>query len=287
MDYYKILGLQKNASKDDIKKAYRTLAKKYHPDANNGIEDPRFKDIQAAYDTLSDDTKRATYDNPFTNNPFTNNMNFGGGASAWSGFPHQSSQQINIDIRTSITINSLKELNKDVVVQFQRTIVQGNATNIVNDVVSIPVAKGVVWTKKINNTTGREVLVGSYHFPQRGNIYQSIAGSLTVGITVIIDEGYTVENGCDIVQTKKISLHDLLFLDKIRVTTLFDKDIEIALRNFKDLNSIAVQKSGDGLFDIRTGHTGKYIIRFVVQKPNLSNLSELEMIEIKMLMMKV
>ena len=62
-DYYATLGVNKDASADEIKKAYRTLAKKYHPDLNKepGAEQ-KFKEIQEAYDVLSDDQKRKTYD---------------------------------------------------------------------------------------------------------------------------------------------------------------------------------------------------------------------------------
>ena len=63
-DLYKILGIDKGASQDDIRRAYRKLARKYHPDANR--EDPkaeeRFKEVQHAYDVLSDPAKRREYD---------------------------------------------------------------------------------------------------------------------------------------------------------------------------------------------------------------------------------
>jgi curved DNA-binding protein len=63
-DYYKILGLQKNASAEEIKKKYRELAKKYHPDRNPNdiLAEKRFKDLNEAHDILSDPSKRAQYD---------------------------------------------------------------------------------------------------------------------------------------------------------------------------------------------------------------------------------
>jgi molecular chaperone DnaJ len=63
-DYYKALGVSKGASADEIKKAYRKLARKYHPDANKGdaASEERFKEISEAYNVLSDSKRRAEYD---------------------------------------------------------------------------------------------------------------------------------------------------------------------------------------------------------------------------------
>lgn len=76
-DYYEVLGLDKNASEDDIKKAYRHLAKKWHPDANpdNKKEaEEKFKEIGEAYSVLSDPQKKKNYDQ------FGSAEGFGGGA---------------------------------------------------------------------------------------------------------------------------------------------------------------------------------------------------------------
>ena len=64
-NYYEILEIDKNASKDEIKKAYRKLAKKYHPDKNPEHDnyEEKFKDISEAYSVLNDDTKKSNYDN--------------------------------------------------------------------------------------------------------------------------------------------------------------------------------------------------------------------------------
>src|SRR5881409_2380763 len=63
-DYYQILGVKKSSSEEEIKKAYRSLAKKYHPDKNKGNKEAenKFKEISEAYAVLSDKEKRQQYD---------------------------------------------------------------------------------------------------------------------------------------------------------------------------------------------------------------------------------
>src|SRR5436309_2430622 len=63
-DYYKALGVSKSATPDEIKKAYRKLARQYHPDRNPGDKraEERFKEISEAHDVLSDSEKRKQYD---------------------------------------------------------------------------------------------------------------------------------------------------------------------------------------------------------------------------------
>lgn len=87
-DYYSILGVSKDATADDLKKAYRRLAKKYHPDAQHTEEDKKnaeakFKEINEAYSVLSDENKRAQYDRFGSN--FEQAGGFGGGYGNYGG----------------------------------------------------------------------------------------------------------------------------------------------------------------------------------------------------------
>lgn len=86
-DYYEVLGVSKNATKDDIKKAYRKLAKEYHPDKNKSPDaESKFKEIQEAYDVLSDDQKRKAYDQYGFAGTQAYGESFGGGFSPFGGF---------------------------------------------------------------------------------------------------------------------------------------------------------------------------------------------------------
>lgn len=119
-DYYKILGVGRDSSPEDIKKAYRSLAMRYHPDKNknNPEAEAKFKDVSEAYENLSDPQKKATYDNP---NPFGGGFNpFGSGFNPFSGgfddifkssgrgfrrngAPQESGQNINARILVSLS----------------------------------------------------------------------------------------------------------------------------------------------------------------------------------------
>ena len=85
-DYYELLGVSRNASADEIKKAYRKLAVKYHPDKNPGDKtaEEKFKQISEAYEVLKDDKKKAMYDQ-YGHAAFEGGMGGGGGGSYQGG----------------------------------------------------------------------------------------------------------------------------------------------------------------------------------------------------------
>src|ERR1700757_1378789 len=85
-DYYETLGVKRNASEDEIKKAYRKLARQYHPDRNPGDKDAeaRFKEISQAHDVLGDPEKRKQYDSG--TGPFSTGAGPGGGFGGFGNF---------------------------------------------------------------------------------------------------------------------------------------------------------------------------------------------------------
>jgi len=116
MDYYSTLGVDRNASPEEIKRAYRKLASQHHPD--KGGDNAKFQDIQVAYDTLGNPDKRAQYDNPqpqFNHgggNGFPPGFEdifsqmFGGGGNPFfgQGFRQQQPRNRTLNIQTSITL---------------------------------------------------------------------------------------------------------------------------------------------------------------------------------------
>ena len=85
-DYYEVLGVTKDADAKEIKKAYRKLAKQYHPDHNKGADaEEKFREASDAYEVLSDDSKRKAYDQY---GHAGIDQQFGNGGFSWNDFSH-------------------------------------------------------------------------------------------------------------------------------------------------------------------------------------------------------
>lgn len=125
-NYYEILGVEKTASQDDIKKAYRKLAKEHHPDKNQNNKDSedKFKEISDAYSILSDQQKRSNYDqfgdpNGQPNMGGFGNMgdffNFNGGFNPFSNF-NQSARGQDVAINITVSLKDVRDgVNKSII----------------------------------------------------------------------------------------------------------------------------------------------------------------------------
>ena len=152
-DYYEILGVDKNASKDEIKSAFRKMARQWHPDVNKTPEaEAKFKELGKAYDTLMDDDKRATYDRYGedglnnagynTQGPFANGFGdldevfsafFGGGFGGGFGGRRQdpNAPQRGDDLRLDIELDfedAVFGLNKEIKIDHLETCPSCNGT---------------------------------------------------------------------------------------------------------------------------------------------------------------
>ena len=145
-DYYEILGVDKNASKDEIKSAFRKMARQWHPDINKAPEaEAKFKELGKAYETLMDDDKRATYDRYGedglnnagfnTQGPFANGFGdleevfssfFGGGFGGFGGNRRRdpNAPQRGVDLRLDIEldfIDAVFGVNKEIKIDHLET----------------------------------------------------------------------------------------------------------------------------------------------------------------------
>ena len=255
-NYYDILGVNKNASQDDIKKAYRNLSKKYHPDRNNG-DDSKFKEINEAYDTLGDESKRKQYDNP---NPFGGFHGFGENRNGftWSWNVHNSKpmpQNIEAHIEISLT-EAYYGCNKSI--------------RIGAKYMNVDIPKGV--------TTGKVIVYagqgGKGYDPMTG---QEKYGDLYVKINVRpTDKMYLNADG---------SLEMMVAIDWIDAILgcdmeldIFDKTVNIRVPKYTQ-NGGYVLAAGKGFPKYKSNDYTNLKVNFIVKMPKTLTSSQVEMLE--------
>lgn len=234
MDYYQTLGVAKNATPDEIKKAYRKLASQHHPD--RGGDTARFQSIQKAYDTLSDVQKRAAYDNP---QPQFNGMhgdffNFGG-------------HQFN-----------------DIFGQFfrQQARPQQRIYTVSVFVTLENIAKGESQTVHIQTPNGPQLF--------NINIPRGIEDGAIVRYDGLMPDGLLQVNfrqhrhplfdrrGLDIYYTCDVSIFDLVIGKKVIVPTIFGKELEITIDPRTRPNS-TLRLNGHGMIS-QQGQGDQYVV---------------------------
>lgn len=219
-DYYTILGVDANASQEDIKKAYRSLAMKHHPD--RGGDQSMFKDISAAYDTLSDPNKKAEYDQMrnggaqfrFRSGSFDEfNDIFGHGSPFGAHFQDIFGRHIrrNRDLNINCTISLLDSfLGKQLEAAYN--LPSGKPQSVV---INIPQGTG-------HGATIRYQGLGDDTFP---NVPR---GNLNVTINILEDPVFS-RNGDDLYTTVEISPIDAMIGCKRVVKSITGQEINLTI----------------------------------------------------------
>ena len=254
-NYYDILGVNKNASQDEIKKAYRNLSKKYHPDRNGG-DDSKFKEINEAYDTLGDETKRRQYDNP---NPFSGFHGFGDdrGGFTWSWNMNSKPMPQNIEAHIEISMN-------EAYYGCNRNIRVGTKS------FNIDIPKGV--------TTGKVIVYAGLG----GKGYDRLTGQekygdLYVKITVRSSDKMYLNNDGTLEMMVAIDWIDAILGCNMELD-VFDKVVNIRVPKYTQ-NGGYILSAGNGFPKYKSNEYTNLKVNFIVKMPKSLDASHIEVLE--------
>jgi curved DNA-binding protein len=262
-DYYKILGVGRDATQEDIKKAYRSLAMKHHPD--RGGDEKKFKEIEEAYRTLSDSQTKSQYDNP--NSYGQGNVNeemfdhffrnpFGFGA----GFGQRGPKNPNINVTIDVTLEDAfrgKTIDAEI-----------GLTNGGTKLVSINIPQGVETGMQIKYSGMGETLHPKLQ-----------AGDLIVSIRVLRHHMWE-RHGDNLLFEKTISVWEALLGTSLTLVTIDGKTLSINIPSGTQPDTMLSCK-GEGMPNVKTGRRGNLVIRVKITVPK--NLSTDDIDKIKRL----
>lgn len=281
---YDTLGISDSASSEEIKKAYRKLAKQYHPDRNQGDKnaEEKFKEINAAYEILSDETKKAQYDRYGDNmfggknfhdfasdrggvdlNDILRNI-FGGsfGAGGFSGgfgnsrgsFGGFGQQMMDLDITAKLVID------------FNTAVLGGKKSVSVNgETFDVKIPTGI--------KTGEKLRV-----KEKGKNFQGSRGDLFLVVEVEKSFEYEVD-GDDLIKVVSIPLKTALFGGKVDVVTL-EKTVTLKIpENTKQNQKFRIKDLG--ILNRKTNTKGNLYLKSNIILPNIETLDHILVEEMK------
>lgn len=249
MDYYSTLGVTKNASQDEIKKAFKKMSMKHHPD--RGGDETKFKQINEAYQTLSDPQKRAEYDNPQPQFRFNSNHPFEDifGGFGFNGYQRQRVK--NRDVQISYTLDL-------------QDCFYGRGTTITY---KLPSGKSETLDVRIppGVKTGDIVRVQGYGDDSHPQLPR---GDLLVRIRLRIPEGWDV-NGLDLITSKRVSIFDLLLGTEVIIDIPDGKSINLKVPKGSQ-SGTTFSITGHGLPN-NAGKRGKIYVKIFGDIPKIED----------------
>ena len=242
MDYYSILGVSKNATQDEIKQAYRKLVKVHHPD--RGGDPEQFKKINEAYETLKDQSRKSTYDNPQPEFRFTsNNVNMNDFHDIFSQFFRQQPHvRKNRDVRLSVSM-TLEEVASGKELIGTYTLPSGR-----NETANFKIPAGVE-----NGEVVKFKGLGD------DSVNGMDRGDLLVHVKVLPHSRFE-RDGCNIFLKERISVFDLMLGGRITIEDLTGAQLNVNITKGTQPDTI-LSVSEHGLLDRRSGKIGNLFIR--------------------------
>ena len=256
-DHYQTLGLKPDATSDQIKKAYRSLAMKHHPD--RGGDQAKFKDISVAYETLSDPNKKAEYDQMrmggpqvrFSTGGFQDfNDLFGGRSPFGDMFGRRMQRNRDLNIQCQITLYD-SYVGKQLEANYQ--LPSGKPQTVV---INIP--PGIS-----HGETIRYSGLGDDSIPQMPR------GNLNVTIVVLPDENYS-RQGDDLYTTVNISPIEAMIGCKKKVKFITGDEKEIDVRAGVE-TGVEYASAGFGFQNPHSGRRGKFVIVVRIKTPAVTD----------------
>lgn len=283
--YYSILGVEKDASQSEIKKAFRKLSKKYHPDKNPKGEE-QFKKINEAYSVLSDPKKRQLYDT--TGSTKERVSQFGDSYDDYFSrfrniaFSMMNLEHLNIHVNRHYKISELVNgIEDSVKYTITKSSLSNSSTEEKTVKYSVNMSERPYPLAMIGDKIGIIVRVRGGGSSQEIEGFNDITGRKQHGIAngdlfirIIMDmEGLEITETSDLLQTVDLPLSEILFAEETVLTNPFGKKYKIKSINSPTLSNVQVRIPEQGLVSA-SGRRGSYIFRLNITRPDLSKLSD-------------